>query len=327
MASADPAPRQETPHDAGKGRPVRLTGWRRVLALGLVVALATAAIVGLLGYHRQIWSYLTHRKGPPGSTEPYVAFPATPRPLLRLAVAGDVGDSGSRLDATADRIAAIGEESPYDVLLLLGDNVHPGGDPERLPETVFEPFAGVLAQGAELLAILGNHDVSMGHGEAQMSALGMPGRWWSRELGDVLIVGLDSNDVDNQEQLDFLDTTLAETNARWKIVALHHPPYSAGYQGSNTDARRAFSPLFERHGVQLVLSGHDHDYQRSKPIGGVTYVVSGAASGTRRTGEAGFTAVSWSWHHFLDVTIFDDRLVLRAVNQDGRVADEATFEP
>ena len=82
--------------------------------------------------------------------------------------------------------------------------------------------------------------------------------------------------------------------------------------------RDAFAPLFERYGVQLVLSGHDHDYQRSEPINGVTYVVSGAAAGTRRTGEADFTAVSFSWHHFVDIDVFADRLVLRAVNQDER---------
>ena len=84
-------------------------------------------------------------------------------------------------------------------------------------------------------------------------------------------------------------------------------------------------PLFERYGVQLVLSGHDHDYQRSKPINGVTYVVSGGAAGTRRTGSDSFTEVSFSWHHFVDLNVFHDRIVLRAVNQDLRVADEATI--
>ena len=108
---------------------------------------------------------------------------------------------------------------------------------------------------------------------------------------------------------------------------VHHPPYSAVYQGSNEDARRVFVPLFERYGVQLVLSGHDHDYQRSEVINGVTYVVTGAAAGTRRTGEADFTAVSFSWHHFVEVAIWNDRLVLRAVNQDLRVADEAVIPP
>jgi hypothetical protein len=90
------------------------------------------------------------------------------------------------------------------------------------------------------------------------------------------------------------------------------------------DARRAFAPLFERFGVQLVLSGHDHDYQRSRPINGVTYVVTGGAAGTRRTGTADFTATSFSWHHFVEIGVYPDRIVVRAVNQDRRIADEAT---
>jgi 3',5'-cyclic AMP phosphodiesterase CpdA len=158
-----------------------------------------------------------------------------------------------------------------------------------------------------------------------MQALGMPARYWAREFGDVLVVGLDSNDLD-PVQLAFLDHELATTPARWKIIAIHHPPYSAGYQGSSTDVRAKLSPVLERYGVQLVLSGHDHDYQRSIPIGGVTYIVSGAAANTRRTGDEDFTATSFSWHHFLDIAITGDHLVLRAVGQDGRVFDESILD-
>jgi hypothetical protein len=89
--------------------------------------------------------------------------------------------------------------------------------------------------------------------------------------------------------------------------------------------RELLSPIVERHGVQLVLSGHDHDYQRSVPIDGVTYVVSGAGSGTRRTGEDDFTAVAYSWHHLVDIAITGDELVLRAVGQDGSVFDEVVL--
>ena len=102
---------------------------------------------------------------------------------------------------------------------------------------------------------------------------------------------------------------------------------AAGYQGSDHAARDAFAPIFERYGVQLVLSGHDHDYQRGKPINGVVYVVSGGGATTRRTGEADFTEVSFSWHHFLDIGVFPDHLEVRAVNQDERVADEFELGP
>jgi 3',5'-cyclic AMP phosphodiesterase CpdA len=244
-------------------------------------------------YRRQITSYLTHWKGSPTSTVPYRTY--SPAPALHLAVAGDTGDSGSRLRRTAAAMAALDAEDDFDALLLLGDNVYPSGDPARLRSTVFEPFADVLDGDTRLLAILGNHDVMKGHGQAQLDALGMPGRWWSERLGDVLIVGLDSNDIHDPDQRAFLEAELAGTDATWKVILVHHPPYSAGYQGSNADSRQVVAPIAARYGVQLVLSGHDHDYQRSKPIDGVTYVVTGGAAGTRRTGEKDFTAVSFSW--------------------------------
>jgi 3',5'-cyclic AMP phosphodiesterase CpdA len=303
--------------------PRRRWGWRVV---GVVLAIVlVAALVGFLQYRRQVISYLTHWRGSPTHTEPYVPFPADDPPEVRIAVAGDIGDSGPRLDSTGAAMARIEADDEFDVLLLLGDNVYPSGDPAELPNTVFEPFADVLDGGTDLLAILGNHDEP--NGDAQLEALGMPGHWWAEERGDVLLVGLDSNQIDDAEQLAFLEETLSGSTATWKIVAVHHPPYSAGYQGSNEAAREAFSPLFERYGVQLVLSGHDHDYQRSKVINGVTYVVTGAAAGTRRTGKDDFTAESFSWHSYVELGIYPDRLVGRVMNQDNRVADEWTLEP
>ena len=298
---------------------------RRVL--GVLLVLVLAVDVAMVVRPRQVRAYLTHWRGAPSHVEPYGEWPTTDEPSLLIAVAGDVGDSGDRLDRTAAALAALDDRHPYDVLLLLGDNVYPAGDPMGLERTVFAPFAPVL-EHARLLAILGNHDVADGEdGASQIAPLGMPGRWWAETDGDVLIVGLDSTRLDDDVQAAFLEDTLRASRARWKIVALHHPPYSAGYQGSSLRARARFAPIFERFGVQLVLSGHDHDYQRSEVIAGTTYVVSGAASGTRRTSSASFTATSFSWHHFVEIAVFDDRIVLRAVNQDGDVADEDIIAP
>ena len=297
-----------------------------VLAVLLAAVVAIAA-AGFALYGRQTKSYLTHRKGGPEKTWAFEPFPANGGPELRIGVVGDGGDAGSRLDATAASMTALEDNHPYGALLLLGDNAYREGAPSTLDRTVFQPFKSVLDRGARLLAVLGNHDVMDGHGPAQLRALGMPGPWWAETFGDVLIVGLDSTQPQSAAQRAWLDRTLATTSARWKIVALHHPPFSAGYQGSNQAARDAFSPLFERYDVQLVLSGHDHDYQRSKPIKGVTYIVSGGASGTRRTGEDDFTAASFSWTHFVDVSIYPDRSIVRSVGQDQQVADEIVLRP
>ena len=153
----------------------------------------------------------------------------------------------------------------------------------------------------------------------------MPGRWWSTEMGDVLLVGLDINQLEKPEQLAWLEQTLAASDAPWKIVGTHQSPYSAGYQGSGEVVREDYVPIFEEYGVQLVLSGHDHDYQRSTVMNGVTYIVSGGAAGIRRTGSERYTAYSASTPHFVDLNVFSDRLVLRAVDHDLRMFDEVVI--
>ena len=90
--------------------------------------------------------------------------------------------------------------------------------------------------------------------------------------------------------------------------------------------RRRWSPLFEAAGVRLVLAGHDHDYQRSLPQNDITYVVSGAGAKLRKVGHKSFTAVSTSTRHYVDLRVFEDRLVGRAVAQDGRIIDKWTIK-
>lgn len=303
-----------------------MTGRRRLLlAAAVATTVALSVVLGLYG--RQLVSLATSLTGSPTKTHPLVPFPPGGEPELRIAVAGDVGYGNDRERRTAEAMARAGAMDAYDVLLLLGDNVYPSGDPARLEQTVFGPFQPVLQAGAQLWAILGNHDVKDDHAAGQVAGLDLPGRWYAERLGDVTFVALDSNDARNVEQRAWLEATLAAASTTWKIVALHHPPYSAGYQGSSKETREVFSPLFERYGVQLVLSGHEHDYQRSHPVNGVTYVVSGGAADTRRTGRDDFTARSVSWHHFVDLNVFADHLLLRAVNQSGRVFDEVTIPP
>lgn len=310
-----------------QGAPIAATPrrrWRRIVgaAVGALVIVAAAAAVWRWDL---VVATATHRVGGPAQTWDVVPLPEESQPWLRVALVGDVGDGSGRERRTAAAIEAQSQVDPYDILMLLGDNVYPAGDPDRIQETVFEPFAGVLGAGADLFAILGNHDVMESTGEAQLDALGMPARWYAVERGDLLGIALDTTVPDDPEQLAWLEETLAESDATWKLVGMHHPPYSSGFHGSREDLRETFVPLFERYGVQVVFAGHEHDYQRSDPIDGVTYIVSGAASQTRRTGVDDFTAVAWSTHHFVDLNVFDDHLLIRAIDQDGEQFDEVVI--
>ena len=239
------------------------------------------------------------------------------QPDLRFAVAGDVGTGGAAEWRTAELMATAEDAFEFDALILLGDNVYPHGDPARLPDTVFEPFADVLDDGTDLIGVLGNHDVEENHALGQMAALGMPWRWYEQRYGEVHLIILDSTDPDSREQREFLRSALAASTATWKVVALHHPMYSAGSHGSDLETRAAFGDLIVDYGVDLVLAGHDHDYQRSKPVDGVVHIVSGGAAKVRPTGRAPFTAESAAEFHFVTLDVWGDQLVVSAFSQGG----------
>jgi len=256
------------------------------------------------------------------------ALPPDPPGATRLAAVGDVGTGEAAERATAAAVDALEPGGELAGLLLLGDNVYPDGDPAEVGAKVLDPFAAVLDGPTRLVAALGNHDVSTDGGAAELAALGQPGPWFSTVLGRVEVVVVDSNRAGDPAQLAWLEATLARPRppaAGWRVVIQHHPPVSAGYHGSHDPSVESLVPLYERYGVDLVLSGHDHDYQRSLPLHGVTYVVSGAAARLRPTARGGRTAMAASTYHFLELVAGPRTLTVRAIDQAGQVFDEVVL--
>lgn len=175
------------------------------------------------------------------------------------------------------------------------------------------------------MPVLGNHDYQNGDEAAIMQRLGGESTWYAEEVGPVLFVVLDSQQVDDPAQTTWLQATLETSAATWTIAAMHHPPYSAGPLGSESDVREAWSGLFAEYGVDLALAGHDHDYQRSEPIDGVVYVVSGGGGKTRPTGREDFTAYSASTLHYLDLQITKRRIYGQAIDTNGMAFDAFTI--
>lgn len=288
---------------------------RTVSALLGLVLLAGATAAG---------AALTHRSNPtppPAGAAEQAVRAVEGRPVARFVAAGDVGTADAAERRTAQAAAARAGTRGWDALVLLGDNIYENGDPAQAKKAVLDPFQDVLRPGVPLLAALGNHDIRSGNGPGQLDALDQPGPWQARRLGPALIVVLDSNRPDDPRQLAWLDTTLARDDAAWTIAVMHHPMRSAGEHGSDQDVRAAFAPLFKKYGVQLALSGHDHDYERTREIDGTTYVVSGAAAKLRSAGSNVDTVVAQSVLHFLDVSVYNDRLVVETVDQQGHVFD------
>ncbi len=243
--------------------------------------------------------------------------------VTRIAVAGDTGTGpGSAIEATVKVMADQARQRDYDGLVLLGDLVYPAGDADQADSTIIDVFAPVTRSGTRLVPVLGNHDYVSDEQSAILAEVGRRRTWYADQIGIVRIVVLDTEQIDDPAQTAWLQETLASpTDAPWTIVAMHKPAYSAGVHGSDEAIQQQWVPLFEQYDVPLVLAGHDHDYQRSTPIGGVTYVVSGGAATLRPAGHEDFTAVSTSTLHYVDLLAEDDRLTLRAIDHSGMLFD------
>ena len=96
----------------------------------------------------------------------------------------------------------------------------------------------------------------------------------------------------------------------------------AAYAALPRELRNKLAPLLQRYGVQLVLAGHDHDYERMIPQNGTAYVVTGGGGiGTRPVGRSSFTAFAEDVIHFVYVEVNVDDLVLHAIDAAGREFD------
>jgi acid phosphatase type 7 len=247
-----------------------------------------------------------------------------------FAVIGDSGSGGKGQLA----VAALLERLRPDLVLHTGDVVYPAGQQRHYDRRFFAPYR-VLIKTVPLFPVLGNHDVRKGNGAAFLEnfhpPLGSPGgtkRYYSFDWGNTHFVALDSElyhgdrGSDPEEQRDFLERDLATTRKHWRIVFLHRSPYGSSRHGGDEKVREDLEPLFMRHKVDLVFSGHDHVYERTVPIRGVTYVVSGG--GGRRlypVGNSELTASSVSAHHAVLVRVSGRRLLLEAVEVGCKVVD------
>ncbi|MCP3101517.1 metallophosphoesterase [Myxococcus sp. K15C18031901] len=260
-----------------------------------------------------------------------------------------VGDSGTG-GAMQMRVAEAMTDAAPQLFLALGDNAYSSGTHAEFQSRFFAPLAELL-RGAPAFATPGNHEYLTDRGQPYFDNFHLPTnndqdteRYYSFDWGDAHIVSLDTNCAmglaggacSPKEQREWLVEDLRASQARWKLVMMHHPPWSSGGHGIDTQFRETFAPLFEQGDVDLVLTGHDHDYERTFPLvgesvapkgkRGVTYVVVGTGGAVLRKFPnplPRWTAVrSDKDYGFLDVRIHQDVLTARLVTPDGGVADE-----
>ena len=205
-----------------------------------------------------------------------LTVPNKPKDTLKFAVIGDSGTGDSNQYRLAKVFTDLHQRFPYEFVLMMGDNMY-GGESARDFQKKFEiPYKPVLDKGIKFYASLGNHDSP---NQRMYKLFNMNGeRFYTfRPKHGVRFFALDSNYMD-RTQLQWLEKELAASGSDWKIMFFHHPIYSSGgAHGSDTALRDQLEPLFLKYGVDVVLAGHEHFYERLKPQKGIHYFISGGA--------------------------------------------------
>jgi hypothetical protein len=317
----------------GKGSLVDKITRRRFLA-GSLGTVGAVAVGGLLV--DQAWPLLAREDLIPGKPSEDTLTPnaweETPDHLVFAAI-GDNGSGGRQAMAVADQMADTYALRPYGLVCLLGDICYYGSIAERFHDVFEEPMEPLIEAGVQFELSIGNHDGDLNDSgssleeiETELTLLGTPARYYTTSHGPVDFFYLDSNEPDlfgpgPSEQLDWFDAALRESTNRWKIVCIHHPPYSSGWYGSTPGEAEKLSPILSEHAVDLVLSGHDHHYERTVPIDGTTYVVSGGGCKTTPVTPSEITAVAQSTLEFVHFTVDGNRLTGEAIRPDGSLVD------
>jgi acid phosphatase len=199
--------------------------------------------------------------------------------------------------------------------------------------------------------ILGNHDYR-GNCQVQIdyssrsSRWRMPARYFSRTESipggkSILMVytdtspflsayakdelmGVNVRSQDTASQLKWIDRTLAESRADWKIVLGHHPIYSGGEHGDTPELIESLLPLLKRHNVHVYFNGHDHDLQHQE-AGGIHFFCVGTGSTVRPIKSQKLSLFSKSTPGFAVVSVGAESMDVRLTSASGEVLHSAVI--
>ena len=256
-------------------------------------ALVTDHEVALTGFQpatRYYYSVGTTTLQLAGDDSSYT-FQTHPQPGLphstRVWIVGDGGTANADARAVRDAYAAYAAPRPADLWLMLGDNAYPTGTDAEYEAAVFDTYPEQLRRTV-LWPTRGNHDVLHGPPDqdyydifslptaAQSGGLASGNEaYYSFDYANIHFICLDSEGTDRSTggaMLTWLTNDLASTTQQWIVAYWHHPPYTKGSHDSDDDfdsggrmrdMRANALPILEAGGVDLVLTGHSHSYERS----------------------------------------------------------------
>jgi len=209
----------------------------------------------------------------------------------RIWVLGDSGTANASAQAVRNAYLTFTGTVHTNFWLMLGDNAYENGTDSEYQAAVFDMYPTILRQSV-LWPTIGNHDTAQSSNPpaglpyfamftlpANAEAGGMASgteKYYSFDYANIHFICLDSMTSDRSStgaMANWLRADLASTTRQWTIAFWHHPPYTKGSHDSDTEQnlvemRQTFLPILEDGGVDLVLAGHSHSYERSFLIDG-----------------------------------------------------------
>jgi predicted MPP superfamily phosphohydrolase len=246
---------------------------------------------------------------------------------LRFAVIGDTGSGNAGQHEVANLMQSYRQAFPFEFVLMMGDNMYGGETPKDFEKKFSDVYKPLLDAKVKFYATLGNHDLPL---QTHYENFNMNGKEYYRfKKGNVSFYALNSTYMD-KKQVKWLEDELALDTSQWKISFFHHPPYSSAKKhGSDNQLREILEPIFVKYGVNVVLTGHDHVYERIKPQKGIYYFVSGAGgqlrSGDIRKGSQLTDKAFDLDMHFMFFEVVDDQLYFQTISRAGETVDSGVI--
>ncbi|HUS64828.1 MAG TPA: metallophosphoesterase family protein [Kofleriaceae bacterium] len=242
------------------------------------------------------------------------------------------GDMGYR---TTDQRAVLArmQRVDADLVLLAGDIAYTDGTLEEFEHNFFSVYAPMM-QSAAFFPASGNHDYRTDDAEPFRQVFVLPEnggpagleRWYSFDWGDAHIVVLDTEQLGRAQEA-WLDADLTATDARWVIALFHKAPFSSGARGADDATAHSLVPILARHRVPLVITGHEHHYERFEPIGPTTFIITGGGGrGTRPVSQHPPSALAEQVAHFVYLEVDATGIRLWAIDATGQTFDTVKIE-
>lgn len=235
-----------------------------------------------------------------------------------------MGDCRSNPEVSGKIASMIAEHEPR-FSIYTGD-ICDDEDYESWKEEFFTSGQLSLARSTPFFNAVGNHEDWAQNTEAFTQAPvdhTLNAAYYSFDYGDIhfLVISSEHDLDDDSEQYEFIKNDLAKTDKKWKIVAVHVPPYGAGGHGEDGDMKDIAEELLEPAGVDILLAGHSHFYQHNFVNGIHHFILAGGGAPLYTPRKKDYVVKSAKKHHYAIFDVYEDKVNIDVIGLDGEKID------